>query len=118
MNKWIGILIIFLYFSNYHICNYFYPDGGLEWYKLKFGIISIIVCLSLEYKQQNQFIEKVFNAIVLQNAYILIFENETTYSFNDLTFIAFLTSIQYLKHFQKDYIINLYNKLFKPQNND
>ena len=114
MNKWLYIFIILLYFSNYHICNYFYPDGGLEWYKLKFGIITIVVCLALEYKQQDKFFEKVFNAIVLQNAYILIFEKETTYSLNDLIFVCTFTGIQYIKHFQKEYLINLYKSLISP----
>lgn len=113
MNKWLGILIIVLYFSNSHISDYFYPEPCNEWFKLKYGILTIIVCLALEYKPQDNFLEKIFNAIVLQNAYILIFENENTYSWNDLTFIVILTAIQYLKHFQKEYIINLYNKFIK-----
>lgn len=114
MNKWLGILIIVLYFSNSHICEYIFPNGGMEWFKLKYGILTVIVCLALEYKPQDKFIEKIFNAIVLQNAYILIFETETTYSFNDVTFIAFFTAIQYLKYFQKEYIINLFNNLIRP----
>jgi len=113
MNKWLGISIILLYFSNYHICNLVYPEGGVNWFKLKFGIMTIILCLALEYKPQDNFLEKIFNAIVLQNAYILIFEDEITYSLNDLTFIVILTAIQYVKHFKKEYVINLYNNFIK-----
>lgn len=116
MNKWLGILIILLYFLNSQICWWVYPIDILMWNRLKYGILTVIVCLALEYKPQDKFIEKIFNAIVLQNAYILIFETETTYSFNDVTFIVFFTAIQYLKHFQKEYVTNLFNKLFKIPN--
>lgn len=116
MNRLLGILIIVLYFSNNHICEVFYPENIDLWNRLKYGILTVIVCLALEYKPQDKFIEKIFNAIVLQNAYILIFETETTYSFNDVTFIAFFTAIQYVKHFQKEYVTNLFNKLFKIPN--
>jgi hypothetical protein len=113
MNKWLGILIIVLYFSNSFICEIIYPIDNEQWFRLKYGILTVILCLALEYKPQDNFLEKIFNAIVLQNAYILIFENENTYSWNDLTFIVVLTAIQYLKYFQKEYIINLYNKFIK-----
>lgn len=114
MNKWIGILIIILYFSNSFISDLIYPNICNEWFRLKYGILTFIVYLSLEYKPEDKFIEKVFNAIVLQNAYLLIFKTETTYSLDDLFFVCSFTAIQYLKHFQKEYLINLYNNLIRP----
>ena len=110
MNKWIGVLIIVLYFLNSYICEIIYPLDNDNWFRLKYGILTVIVCLSLEYKSQNNFIEKLIKAIILQNAFILIFENETTYSIHDVSFIAFFIAVQYLK----DY----YNKHFTPLKND
>ena len=114
MNKWLIISIIILYFSNSLICDYFYPNGGYDWFRLKYGILTFLFYLALEYKPQDKFFEKVINAIILQNAYLLIFETETTYSFNDIIFVCTFTGIQYLKYFRKDYIINLYNNLIRP----
>lgn len=110
MNKWIGILIIVLYFLNSQVCEVVYPNGGFEWFKLKYGILTFITYLSLEYKSENIFLEKLFKAILFQTAYIYIFENETTYSIHDVSFIAFFIAVQYLK----DY----YNKHFTPLKND
>lgn len=116
MNKWLFISIIILYFLNSHICWYIYPNiNDIDiWNRLKFGILTFVFYLALEYKPQDKFFEKVINAIILQNAYLLIFETETTYSFNDIIFVCTFTGIQYLKHFRKDYIINLYNNLIRP----
>lgn len=97
MNNWVGGFIVFLYFANYHICEIFYPNGGVEWVKLKMAIYCVIILLALEYRKQNLFIEKLFIAIVLNNLYLLIFEKETNYSINDLIFIATFVFFQYLK---------------------
>lgn len=111
MNRFIGILIIILYFTNSHICEIIYPIDNEQWFRLKYGILTIIVCLALKYREKDIFIEKFFNAIVVQNAYILIFETETTYSFNDVIFISIFTSIQCLKKYlKKEYIFKIYNK--------
>jgi hypothetical protein len=116
MNKWLIISIIILYFSNAYICDYFYPYVCDEWYKLKYGILTICFYLALEYKPQDKFFEKVINAVILNNAYVLIFENEITYSYHDIIFICTFTGIQYIKYFQKEYVKNLFNKLFKIPN--
>jgi hypothetical protein len=116
MNKWLIISIIILYFSNKYICDIFYPEGGFEWFKLKYGILTICFYLALEYKPQDKFFEKVINAVILNNAYVLIFENEITYSYHDIIFICTFTGIQYIKYFQKEYVKNLFNKLFKIPN--
>jgi hypothetical protein len=114
MNRWLIISIIILYFLNNQICWYIHPENIDLWNRLKYGILTFIFYLALEYKPQDKFFEKVFNAIVLQNAYILIFEKETTYSLNDLIFVCTFTGIQYIKHFQKEYLINLYKSLISP----
>ncbi len=116
MNKWLFISIIILYFSNSQICWFFYPNDIDLWFRLKYGILTICFYLALEYKPQDKFFEKVINAVVLNNAYVLIFENEITYSYHDIIFICTFTAIQYLKYFQKEYVINLFNKLFKIPN--
>jgi hypothetical protein len=107
-NKSIGILIAIIYFANYHICKIFYPDGGLPFVKLKVSIYCLIILLAFEYKKQNLLIEKIFLAVIFNNIYVLLFNNETTYSLNDIIFIAWFTAIQYIKHFY-----NLYKKWSK-----
>ena len=103
MNNAIGIIIVFLYFSNYQICNYLYPNGGLDFVKLKLSIYSIIILLSFEYKKQNLLIEKVFLAVIFNNIYVLLFKNETGYTLNDVYFIAIFTALQYTKIYAKQF---------------
>lgn len=100
MNNYIGILIATLYFANYHICNLVYPDGGVYWLKLKFAFMSICLLLAFEYKKQNLLIEKIFLAVILNDIIVLLFNNETTYSINDIFFIATFTELQYIKSLQ------------------
>jgi hypothetical protein len=99
-NKIISILIVILYFSGFHICDYFYPEGGVDFIKLRISIYCIIILLTIEYKKTNNFIEKLFTAIILNDVIVLLYNNETTYSINDLYFIATFTSIQYIKNLQ------------------
>ena len=100
MNNLIGILIVVFYFANYHICNFIYPGPGDEWFKLKVAIYCLIILLTIEYKKTNNFIEKLFTAIILNDVIVLLFNNETNYSINDLYFIATFTAIQYIKRLQ------------------
>lgn len=100
MNNLIGILIATLYFLGFYICDYFYPEGGINFIKLRISIYCVIILLAFEYKKQNLFIEKLFLAIVLNNVIALLFNNETTYSINDIFFIATFTAIQYIKSLQ------------------
>jgi hypothetical protein len=102
-NKLIGILIAFIYFANYYFCEILYPNGGIEWFKLKVAIYCLIILLAIEYKKQNNFIEKLFCAIIFNDIYVLLFNNETNYSLNDIYFIAWFTAIQYIKHFYNLY---------------
>jgi hypothetical protein len=96
-NKIIGFIIVNLYFLGFHICDYFYPDGGVNFIKLRVSIYCLIILLSIEYKRQNLFIEKIFLAVIFNNIYVLLYKNETGYTLNDLYFIAFFTLIQYVK---------------------
>lgn len=102
-NKLIVILIIFIYFANYHICEFIYPNDINYWIKLKFAFMSVCLLLAFEYKKQNIFLEKLFCAIIFNDIYVLLFNNETTYSLNDIIFIAWFTAIQYIKHFYNLY---------------
>ena len=100
MNKYIGILIVLLYFGNYHICKYLhYGDVAFFWY-LKNSIYCLIILLTIEYKKTDNFIEKLFTAIILNDVIVLLLNNETNYSINDLYFIATFTAIQYIKRLQ------------------
>jgi hypothetical protein len=96
-NKIIGLIIAVLYFTNYKVCEFIYPDGGIEWFKLKVVIYCLIILLSIEYKRQNLFIEKIFLAVIFNNIYVLLYKNETGYTLNDIYFISFFTLIQYVK---------------------
>jgi hypothetical protein len=99
-NKIIGLIIVLLYFANYHICELIYPNGGMEWLKVRYSIYCLIILLTIEYKKQNLLIEKIFLAVIFNNIYVLLFNNETNYSLNDIFFIAWFTSIQYIKNLQ------------------
>lgn len=102
-NKIIGILIAVIYFLGFHICDYFYPEGGIDFIKLRVSIYCLIILLAIEYKKQNIFLEKLFCAIIFNDIYVLLFNNETSYSLNDIYFIAWFTAIQYIKHFYNLY---------------
>lgn len=100
MNNWIGAIIVFLYFANYHICELIYNGDVDFFWELKVSIYCIIILLSFEYKKQNLFIEKLFIAMIGNNIIALLFNNETTYSINDVFFIATFTALQYIKSLQ------------------
>jgi hypothetical protein len=97
-NKIIGILIVIIYFANYHICEFIYPNDINNWIKLKFALLSICLLLAVEYKKQDNFIEKVFLAVVFNNIYVLLFNNETGYTLHDIYFIIIFTMLQYIKN--------------------
>ena len=97
MNNWIGAIIVFLYFTNYHICKLIY-NGDVEYFwHLKVAIYCLIILLAFEYKKKNIFIEKLFLAMIANNIIALVFNKETTYSINDVFFIATFTALQYIK---------------------
>jgi hypothetical protein len=97
-NTIIGILIICLYWSNYHICNLFYLNDNYNWFKLKFALLSICLLLSFEYIKKDNFIEKLFCAIIFNDIYVLLFKDETGYTLHDIYFIIIFTMLQYIKN--------------------
>lgn len=97
-NKIIGLIIVFLYFLGFHICDYFYPEGGVDFIKLRISIYCLIILLAVEYKKQDNFIEKVFLAVVFNNIYVLLFKDETGYTMHDIYFIIIFTTLQYIKN--------------------
>lgn len=103
MNNWIGAIIVFLYFANYHICELIYNGDVDFFWELKVSIYCIIILLSFEYKKQNLLIEKVFLAVIFNNIYVLLFKNETGYTLNDVYFIAIFTALQYTKIYAKQF---------------
>jgi hypothetical protein len=104
-NKVIGAVIVLIYFLNYHICELIYPNDINCWIKLKISIYCIIILLAIEYKKKDTFLEKLFCAVIFNNIYVLLFRDETGYTFNDIIFIASFTAIQYVK-----YLYNLYKQ--------
>lgn len=100
MNNWIGAIIVFLYFANYHICKLIYNGDVDFFWHLKVSIYCLIILLAFEYKKQNLFIEKLFFAIIFNDIYVLLFNNETNYSINDVFFIATFTALQYIKNLE------------------
>ena len=97
MNKWLGILIIILYFSNCFICEAVHPIDNEQWFRLKYGILTIVLYLALEYKPQDNFIEK----FSMQLCY------KTLFLFLKMKILNHSTI--YLKCFKKEYVLKLYN---------
>jgi hypothetical protein len=97
-NKIIGLIIVFLYFANYHICELIYSNDILKFWHLKVAIYCLIILLAVEYKKQDNFIEKVFLAVVFNNIYVLLFKDETGYTMHDIYFIIIFTTLQYIKN--------------------
>jgi hypothetical protein len=97
LNKAIGILILLLYFGNYYLCELFFKNDPDKWWNLNHSIISLVIIISIKYKSENNFVEKLFNSMVVNNIYVLLFRQETTYTLNDLWFVSIFTIAQYLK---------------------
>ena len=98
-NKILGILIMVIYFANFHICKVFYEGDIKLFWDLKVSIYSILIIITITYKIQNNFIEKLFIAIVLNNICVLLINKEISYSMNDVFFITTFTVLQYVKHY-------------------
>jgi hypothetical protein len=110
-NKLIGILIIILYFANFHICELIYPNNINNWIKLKFALLSLCFLLAIHYKSRNCFTEKLFVAIVINNIFVLIRHSEISYTMNDLIFITSFTAIQYAKQLYRNYSEYIFRNL-------
>jgi hypothetical protein len=102
MNKVIGIIIIALYFGKKYLCDFLYPTDINKNWLLSYSILSIIIVLSIKYKESSTFIEKLFISMVINNAYVMIFKQEYTYTLNDVWFIAIFTVAQYLRKEKKN----------------
>lgn len=109
-NKFIALLILLLYFGNYHISLFLsFGDNNFYW-DINKAIYCIIILLALKYKDTNTFGSKLFNAIVINNIYVLLHKSEYTYNINDLYFIITFTAIQYVK-FHRNYFERFYRTL-------
>jgi len=114
MNKFVGIIIIFTYFANYHICNLIYPNDVVGFWDLKVSIYCILIVLSLKYKSINNgvvsLIESVFISIIINNIVVNFFFQERNYSYSDLILIPLIISIEYAKHYKincREYLRNI-----------
>ena len=110
-NKYLGLLIISLYFGNYHLSIFFSFGNNDFYWDINKSIYCLIVLLAIEYKRLNNLTEKIFLAIVVNNIYVLLFKQEYGYTVNDIYFVASFTAIQYLKQFYKNYSKYVFKKL-------
>lgn len=101
-NKLIGLLIIALYLSNKYICDFFYSDNIEKLWLLYACVLSGCMLLAIKYKSDGNFIEKLFISMVLNNIYVILFKNETTYTLNDLWMIGLFFAVQYIGKLKKD----------------
>lgn len=114
MNKAIGLLIVFLYFANYHICNLVHHnDVGRFWY-LKVSIYCVIIILALKYNSYIKgylgLFESIFISIVINNIIVNYFFCEKYYSYSDLIVIPLIIIIEYAKHYKvniREYLRNI-----------
>jgi hypothetical protein len=97
MNSVLGILILIIYFTNFHICNLVFPNDAVNWWYLNLSILSFLIILAVKYKEKGSFVEKLFNSMVANNILMLLTKHEQSYSINDIYFIAIFTLAQYLK---------------------
>lgn len=115
INKIIGCSLVFLYFANYHICNFMHPFDDIKFWDLKVSIYCVIIILALNYnryvKGKLGLIESIFISIVINNIIVNYFFNEKYYSYSDLIVIPIIIIIEYAKHYKtnfREYINNIY----------
>jgi len=97
MNRLIGLLILVLYFCNYHL-SLLLANGDNDFYwDINKSIYSIIIILALKYKFDNSLLSNVFIAIILNNIYVLLQKKEYTYNINDACFIIVCVVLQNFK---------------------
>ena len=106
MNKLIGILIVLLYFGNFHICKFLYNGNVNLFWDLKVSIYCLLIYLAFIYQNQKTFLEKLFFGIVGNNVYVLLVHKEINYTFNDFALIILFTLLQYAtKYIRERYIL-------------
>lgn len=116
-NKFLGLLIIALYFGNYHLSMYFsFGNNDLYW-DINKTIYTLIILLAFEYKKQNLLIEKIFLAVIFNNIYVLLFKKEYDYTLNDVYFIVIFTAVQYVKQLYRNYSKYIFGNLVGYFNN-
>ena len=111
MNNLIGILIVTLYFTNYHICNLIFPSPGDDWFHLKVSIYCLLIYLAFIYQRQKTFLEKLFFGIVGNNVYVLLAHKEIDYTFNDFALIILFTLCQYATEYIRERYILPYRDI-------
>jgi hypothetical protein len=98
----LGIIILLLYFGNYHISMFLSNGNNDLFWNIKPAIYSLIILIAIKYKENSNFIEKLFISMVMNNIYVLIFKDETTYTLNDLWMIGIFFVAQYIGKKKKD----------------
>lgn len=85
-----------MYFLNKYICDYFYDISNIKWWHLNHSIKTVSIVLAIRYSFKNTFFEKLILAMMFNDAYVLLFKDEATYTIKDLWFILLFITTQYL----------------------
>jgi hypothetical protein len=123
------VLIAILYFSKYHIANFFFagdfPEDVDGFHRVEYFIYGILIVLAINYKSGGcgvkVLLESIFCGIVINNGLSLVFYNEIWYSQNDLLLIPLIFMIEYGKYRKiniRKYLDNLRRISFSNFNND
>ena len=107
------LFIIFLYCINYKVCDYFFENDIVNFYKLKYTFYCAIIILCLKYKNSSPILEDFLIALILNNVYEY-YKDSLVYSVNDIIFITsyiFIKNVHYLaRNYRK--LINRINNFF------
>jgi hypothetical protein len=116
-NKFLGLLILALYFGNYHLSMLLSNGNNDLYWDINKSIYCLIILLAFEYKKQNLLIEKIFLAVIFNNIYVLLFKKEYDYTLNDVYFIVIFTAVQYAKQLYRNYSKYIFGNLVAYFNN-
>ena len=106
MNRIILIIILVLYFGNYHISNYFSIGNDELFWDIKCSIYQVLLFLALRYTCKNNLIESFLISSIFSNVLSLLVFKENYYSINDIIFVVvFLISAnaKYIKGIIRKY---------------
>lgn len=94
-------LMIVLYFGNYHICEYLYPEDVDMWWTCKGAIYNIIISIgvyliTLKASLVQFFILSVFNGILVNNIVDRLYFKSVGFEWSDIIIIIFIFLLSYI----------------------
>ena len=92
-----------LYFGNYQICWYLYPEDVEMWWACKGAIYNMVIAIGLylltvKSTLKEFFILSVFNGLVINNIVDRLIFKEVSYEWNDLIIITVVILISYAEY--------------------